>query len=231
MAQRYKGWIMQRHVNVFGYLSKGYTMPPSSSITRPCCLPTRWTTPRLTIADGALEDVPRLTALFNACSYAEPWDPTFHVVEEDELHALIERSLSSAEADLYFRLQAVRVTGQDDPIGYFHLFHWSGRLPQADTAFISMFVIDPAHQRQGYAQEAATGLAESLARCGYVAIWLHVYLKNWPALRFWVQQGFTHVVEYEGDPIHDESGHALLTLERRLNQNQHDPQKCQRSEL
>ena len=187
-------------------------MPPSNS----CYLPTRWTTPRLTITDGAFEDVPKLTAIFNACSYAEPWDPTFHVIGEDELRGLVQRSLSTDGADLYFRLQAIRVTGQKDPIGYFHLSHWSVRLPQTDTAFVSMFVIDPARQRQGYAQEAAAGLAESLAQCGYVAIWLHVYLKNWPALRFWIQQGFTHVVEYEGDPIHGESAHALLTLERRL---------------
>jgi diamine N-acetyltransferase len=186
------------------------TLPPSPF------LPAQWITPRLTVKDSTLADAPRLTEIFNACSYAEPWDPSFHLVEEDELRGLIRRSLSTAEADLPFRLQAIRVTGQDDPIGYFHLSHCSPRLPQEDTAFISMFVIDPAQQRQGYAQEAAAGLAENLTQCAYVAMWLHVYLKNWPALRFWVQQGFTHIIEYEGDPSHDESTHALLTLERRL---------------
>jgi GNAT superfamily N-acetyltransferase len=191
-------------------MTSNFTLPPSTF------LPAQWSTPRLTITDGALEDVPRLTAIFNACSYAAPWDPTFRVIEEKEVRPLIERSLSADEADLPFRLQAIRITGQDDPIGYFHLSHWSPRLPQADTAFISMFVIDPAQQRQGYAQEVVAGLAECLAELGYVAIWLDVYLKNWPALRFWIQQGFTHIIEYDGAPTHSESAHASLILQRRL---------------
>lgn len=191
-------------------MTSNLTLPPSTF------LPAQWSSDRLSVSDSTLVDAGRLTAIFNACSYAELWDPTFHLIEEDELRGLIKRSLSTAEADRYFRLQAIRVTGQDDPIGYFHLSHWSPRLPQTNTAFISMFVIDPAHQRQGYAQEIVAGLAECLAQLGYSAIWLEVYLKNWPALRFWIQQGFTHIIEYEGARTHSEAAHASLILERRL---------------
>lgn len=185
--------------------------PPPSNF-----LPAQWTTARLIIADGAIDDVARLTAVFNACSYVEPWDPTFHLIEEDELHRLIQRSLSSEDADRYFRLQTLRISGHDDPIGYFHLSHWSPRLPQADTAFISMCVIHPDFQGQRYAQEAVTGLADQLRQLGYAAIWLTVYLKNWPALRFWMRQGFTHIVNYDGDPTHTNTAHASFVLERRL---------------
>ncbi|MBI1299232.1 GNAT family N-acetyltransferase [bacterium] len=180
-------------------------------------LPFQWTTTRLTIADGVLDDVARLTAVFNACSYVEPWDPTFHVIAEDELRQVIEQSLSTGDDHRYFRLQAVRLAGEDNPIGYFHLWHWSPRLPQADTAFISMFVIHPDFQGQRYAQEVVDGLADQLRQLGYAAIWLEVYLKNWPALRFWMRQGFTRIVTYDGDPAHSATAHASLVLERRLN--------------
>jgi diamine N-acetyltransferase len=191
-------------------LTSNLTLPPSTF------LPAQWSTSRISVADSTLTDAARLTAIFNACNYAQPWDPTFRIITEEELCLLIHESLSIGGEDLYFRMQTLRVTGQDAPIGYFHLSHWSPRLPQAGTSFISMFVIDPACQRQGYAQEVVSGLADQLARLGYVAIWLDVYLKNWPALRFWLQQGFTHIVEYEGAPTHNELAHASLILERRL---------------
>ena len=193
-------------------MTSPFSPPPSKF------LPAQWTTERLIIADGVLDDVARLTAIFNACSYVEPWDPTFHLIEEDELRQLIQRSLSTHGEDLYFRLQAMRRAGEENPIGYFHLSHWSPRLPQADTAFISMFVVDPAFQGQRYAQEVVGGLAEQLRQLGYAALWLEVYLKNWPALRFWIQQGFTHIIEYDGDPTHTDAAHATLILERRLTQ-------------
>ena len=44
-------------------------------------LPTNWTTRRVAVRDAADDDTPALTAIFNACTYAQPWDPTFHPVE------------------------------------------------------------------------------------------------------------------------------------------------------
>jgi hypothetical protein len=41
-------------------------------------LPATWETVRLSINDVTLDEVALLTALYNTCSYAEPWDPTFH---------------------------------------------------------------------------------------------------------------------------------------------------------
>lgn len=191
-------------------LTSNGTLPPSTF------LPAQWSTSRISVADSTLTDAARLTAIFNACNYAQPWDPTFRIIKEEELSLLIRESLSTEGEDLYFRMQTLHIAGQDDPIGYFHLSHWSSQMSQADTAFISMFVIDPACQRQGYAQEVAAGLADHLAQLGYAAIRLDVYLKNWPALRFWIQQGFTGIVEYEGERTHSESAHASLILERRL---------------
>ena len=101
-------------------------------------------------------------------------------------------------------------------IGYFHLQHYSSRLPQPATAFISMFVIHPEFQGKRFAQEVVEGLSEQLAGYGYIAIWLAVYLKNWAAIRFWLQQGFNRIIEYDGAKQFSETAQASLTLEKRL---------------
>ena len=49
---------------------------------------------------------------------------------------MVSRSLSVAEADLSFRLQAQRFVAMDHPIGYFHLTHSSPRLPQASISLM-----------------------------------------------------------------------------------------------
>ena len=66
-------------------------------------LPFRWETERLLMQDGQLEEVPRLTAIFNACSYVGPWDKTFQVVPEAEVAGLVTKSLSQAKLDRTFK--------------------------------------------------------------------------------------------------------------------------------
>lgn len=77
-------------------------------------------------------------------------------------------------------------------------------------------MIDPAHQRQGYAQEVVEGTAEVARQIGYGAIGIGVQLKNWPALRFWTKQGFDKIVRIVGDAEHSESTFAAISLRKRL---------------
>jgi|GEM_PF-588065 ribosomal protein S18 acetylase RimI-like enzyme len=178
-----------------------------------------WSTERIQIKDSKIQDVPLLTEIFNSCNYVEHWDPTFYIVEESELKQLVKRSLSKTVNNRGFRLQCLEVKHSGKIIGYFHLQHYSPRLPQPATAFISMFVVHPEFQGKRYAQEVVAGLARQLAELGYIAIWLEVYLKNWPAIRFWVQQGFNKIIEYDGADQFSETAQATLILERRLKVN------------
>lgn len=179
-------------------------------------LPPEWATERIRVKDSQPGDVPCLTQIFNSCHYVEQWDPTFHLVDEDEIRRLVEKSLAETGADQGFRLQRLETINGRESIGYFHVQHHSARLPQPATAFISMFVMRPEHQGKQYAQEVVAGLAQQLAERGYMAVWLQVYLKNWPAIRFWVQQGFNKIIEYDGEKQLSESAQATLTLEKRL---------------
>lgn len=175
-------------------------------------LPAQWTTPRAAIRDATADDTPALTAIFNAYTYVQPWDPTFHPVDLPEIGTLVKRSLSDDD-HANFRLQALCPRDGGDPFGYFHLFHGA---PQPDVCWISMFVIHPDFQGQHLAGEVVNGLAYHLRQAGYRAIWLEVYLRNWPALRFWTIMGFTTIIGYEGDKEPGEGQQARLMLERPL---------------
>ncbi|HET9906849.1 MAG TPA: GNAT family N-acetyltransferase [Anaerolineales bacterium] len=175
-----------------------------------------WFTERVYIRDCRIQDVSLLTEIFNACNYVEPLDPTFYIVDENEIKLLVEKSLSETDENKGFRLQCLELKDTGKMIGYFHLQHYSPRLPQRATAFISMFVIHPDFQGKQFAQEIVEGISRQLAECGYMAIWLAVYLKNWSAIRFWIQQGFNKIIEYDGATQFSETAQASLTLEKRL---------------
>lgn len=175
-----------------------------------------WHTERMRIKDSRIPDVPLLTAIFNSCNYVEQWDPTFHFVNENEINQLVKRSISNTAEDQGFRLQCLEVKDSKKVIGYFHLQHCPPRLPQPMTAVISMFVIQREYQGKQYAQEIVAELSRQLAERRYIAIWLEVYLKNWPALRFWIQQGFNQIIEYRGANQLIENAHATLILEKQL---------------
>ena len=185
----------------------------------PAQLPPAWTTGRVEVRDATAGDTPALTAIFNACAYVEPWDPTFRPVEQAEIGKLVRRSLADDE-HANFRLQALRPRPGGQPFGYFHLFHGA---PQPNVCWISLFVVHPDFQGQHLAQEVVNGLAYHLREAGYQAIWLEVYLRNWPALRFWTNAGFTTIVAYEGDKEPGEGRAARLMLARPLDEQNSTP--------
>jgi ribosomal protein S18 acetylase RimI-like enzyme len=174
-------------------------------------LPENWQTNRLTIQDGTPQDVPWLMTIFNACSHFGPWDPTFQIYPEETFAELVASSVDSGMGNGRFQLQTLRF--QMHLIGYYHCYHHN---PQPQTLFISMLVLHPNQQKEGFGTELVTTLAQQAKSCGYQAIWLDVYLKNWPALRFWIKSGFTTIIEMDGAPQHNPTAHASLVLAKTL---------------
>ena len=164
-------------------------------------LPETWETDRLLIRDAMMEDVPRLRNVFNACSYVGEWDNSFYI------------GLNHTAKDI-FKMQSVFLRGGKDIIGYFHLFHDA---PIPHRVWISMFVVHPHYQKNRYGSELAYGIWEQFKQMGeYEAIWLRVCLKNWPALRFWIDMGWRTIVHYEGDTVLADNTMAAVVLERKL---------------
>ncbi len=169
-----------------------------------------WETQGFAICDVQLSEAESIREIFNACSYVEPWDETFAPTDIETSDELVRKSVRGEDA---FRLQTVR-NRNGELIGYFHLRH---AFPKPDLVWVSMAVIHPDHQRKGIGTEVFEGIIRELEDLGkYRAVWLNVYLKNWPAMRAWIKLGFRTIVEYRGDEVFSKDGHASLILERTL---------------
>lgn len=178
-------------------------------------LASSWSTERLAIRDGALAEAARLQEVFNACAYVGRWDKTFREEPLAVFVELVSKSLGLLEnPDGRFRLQSIYQQDTGELVGYFHLTHG---MPKPHVVWISMFVIHPAYQKHRFGQEVTDGLWAQLRALGeYSAVWLDVYLKNWPALRFWLNNGFNTILDYDGDKIHAEDTYANIALEKKL---------------
>jgi ribosomal protein S18 acetylase RimI-like enzyme len=178
-------------------------------------LPESWVTDRLWVRDASMEDVPELRNVFNACSYVGEWDTSFYEETEEAFIKLVSKSLGlNHTAKDIFKMQSVLLRGSKRIIGYFHLFHDA---PIPHRVWISMFVVHPHFQQNRYGSELAYGIWDQFRQMGeYEAIWLRVSLKNWPALRFWVDMGWRTIVHYEGDTVMSEDTTAAVVLERKL---------------
>jgi GNAT superfamily N-acetyltransferase len=174
-------------------------------------LPVSWQTDRLHIANGVLENVPRLMAIFNACSHVGQWDPTFQIYPEEEFAGLVTKSMADGEGNGRFQLQTISHNNQ--LIGYFHCHHHH---PQPQTLLIAMFVLHPDYQKGGFGSEMIAGLAQKAKATGHQTIWLEVFLKNWPALRFWIKSGFTTIIDIDGALQHDATSHASIVVAKTL---------------
>lgn len=174
-------------------------------------LPASWQTGQLHIADGVVENVPRLMAIFNACSHVGQWDPTFQIYPEEEFAGLVTKSMADGVRNGRFQLQTI--SHHNQLIGYFHCHHHH---PQPQTLLITMFVLHPDYQKGGFGSEMIAGLTPKAKATGHQAIWLEVFLKNWPALRFWIKSGFTTIIDIDGASQYDATSHASIVVAKTL---------------
>ena len=183
-------------------------------------LPTLWTTERLIIRDSSSEEAERLCEIFNANAHIGKWDPTFQVIDVTEIERLIQKSFSREEqGHEHFQMQTVFERDAGQIIGYFHCYHGVAKDGTRfdDISFISMFVLDPKWQQHGYGGEIIDNLIDQSVSLGDRAcLGARVYLKNWPALRFWIKQNFRHIARMDGDREHGPETHASVVLFNRL---------------
>lgn len=178
-------------------------------------LSARWGTERLLIRDAITEDVPYLRNVFNACSYVGEWDNKFYEETEEAFTQLVSKSLKlNHSVEEIFKMQSVLLRGTENIIGYFHLYHDA---PMPRRVWVSTFVVHPHFQKNRYGSELAYGIWDQFRQLGeYEAIWLRVSLKNWPALRFWIEMGWRTIIRYEGDTVHANDTMASVVLEKKI---------------
>ena len=179
---------------------------------------TLWTTDRLIIRDSSLDEITRLRDIFNANASVgqQGWDPTFTIIDEQEIEGHVQRSDTREEpGHENFQMQTIFEQESGAMIGYYHVYHGVPQHPM--WGFISMFVLHPDQQKHGYGREVMEGVFDQARTLGdRDALGARVYLKNWPALRFWVGQGFDHIEKMDGDKTHSDATQASLVLVKLL---------------
>jgi ribosomal protein S18 acetylase RimI-like enzyme len=98
-------------------------------------------------------------------------------------------------------------------IGYLSTYHG---YPNKEILYLGFLFIDTVFQRKGFAKEVVVRLSEEAKSIGYTSIRINVALKNWPAMRFWVNNGFRSIIGVHGDREIGEDQYAFLELEKIL---------------
>ena len=179
---------------------------------------TQWETQRLTLKDSVLSDLPELDQILVACSYIEEWSGWRYQHPEAQFEKsmrplLMEGEIPPNGSKEFFRLQSIRLSDAAPIIGFLAIYHG---FPTADIVWILYLFIHPDFQGKGYGQELARGLSDQLRCLGFTGMRLVVDVKNWPAMRFWVQDGFDKIIEMLGDKTISEKTFAHLILEKSL---------------
>lgn len=110
-----------------------------------------------------------------------------------------------------YRIQAIRL--DTEIIGY--LEYYEG-FPAKDILFIAFLYIHPDYQKNGLGQQVVGRLSELAKALAYKRVRINVYLKNWPALRFWTKMGFNRIWKVYGDKVYSESTFASMEMDKEL---------------
>ncbi len=108
------------------------------------------------------------------------------------------------------RLQTIALRKTGDIIGYAALYHGYSR---KDMLWIGMLAIAPHHQGKKYGMQFMAQFEKQARKVdGIASVGIGVALKNWPAMRFWIRNGFTEILEIKGEKKHAKDAFADLLL-------------------
>jgi ribosomal protein S18 acetylase RimI-like enzyme len=177
--------------------------------TGPRQIPVKWETERLTVENAKLEEVDPLSQLNKMSNYMVQWEGLAR--EPDAiLKKVTEGDLPPGGKKELYRIQAIRLKDTGRLVGILEVYHG---YPTDEVFWIGFLFIHPDFQQMGLGMECIDQLKMIVKANGYSAIRLGVALKNWPAIRFWLRNGFDRVVKYSGDSMISENTFAFLVLE------------------
>ncbi|WP_105614989.1 GNAT family N-acetyltransferase [Vallitalea okinawensis] len=110
----------------------------------------------------------------------------------------------------YYRCKSIHLRDSSKLIGFYDLYHG---YPEVTTLWIGMFLISSVFHKKGYGQEIINLIKKEAKEAGYNKLGIGVYLKNWPALRFWTKCGFDKITGIHGHKEFSQDTFALLGLE------------------
>jgi hypothetical protein len=157
---------------------------------------------RLTFAIANDSDLEEMQLVFNSCAYIEKWAGG----EVVNAHRLFRGEIKPEDLPIQ-NLKIFKITEDDSVIGCLVIFF---EYPLSDVLYLGGLYILQERQSSGYGKETVKTLFANFQ--GY-RFRLIASLKNWKALKFWIDLGFNKVTGYFGDLEHSESTFAEIELE------------------
>jgi len=175
-------------------------------------LPDRSRTARLELSRATDLEREDLVELHLTSSYLEDWVGT-PARPEDIDRSLHDPMLPPGGNKENFRFFSIYRRSPHRLVGLADVYHG---YPEPSCFYLGYLYFHPDFQGEGYGREIVEFLVEHCRSCGFRAIRLGVHLKNWPALRFWFNNGFDRITLISGDKIHTTENFAVLELEKLL---------------
>ena len=112
-----------------------------------------------------------------------------------------------------YRLKKITLKDTGEIIGFFDLYYG---YPSSNSIYISILLIDSKKQKMNYGKEVVEKIIYEGRLSSFEKIALGVQLKNWKALKFWINLGFNKILGYYGSTTLSEDTIAMIGLEKSL---------------
>lgn len=175
-----------------------------------------WNTDRLQVRNLVKEDTPRLQEILTALYAKSNWGAvSLEEYQPDYFDCLLNRPELPPNGDLELvQNQVILKSEEQSCVGWMELYHG---YPNEKTLWIGSLFFHPDGQGKNYGTEIIREVVNQAKQLnGYRSIQLGVYLRNWPALRFWKKVGFDKIVTYSGDKAFGLDKNCKVALELSL---------------
>lgn len=171
-------------------------------------IPKEWNTNRLPICDLVENEISIVQDIFQTSTYMNEWDGQQY--DPDHIRkCLVEGNLPPGGTLENYRIQTIRITENQTPIGLISLYHG---YPTEHSLYLEFLYIHKDLQKLGFGQELIHKFSSLVFNLEYKEIRINVSTKNWPAIRYWIKSGFNKVNGLYGDPNYSETSFANLEL-------------------
>lgn len=171
-------------------------------------IPKVWNTKNLTISDLVEYEVPIVQEIYQTSTYMNEWDGQKY--DPDHIRkCLVEGNLPPGGKFENYRIQTIKTTESQTPIGLLSLYHG---YPTEQSLYLEFLYIHKNIQKQGFGQELIKEFSLLISSLGYKEIRINVSTKNWPALRYWIKSGFDKVNGIYGDLHYSETNFSNIEL-------------------
>ncbi len=177
-------------------------------------IPLSWETANLIIQDTEQPELQDLQAIYDNCAYIGDWTGAEGGGENYVQEEFDKKHLPPEGKAEFHRLQSIKLKSGGKIVGYTVLYHG---FPDEQTLWIAILAIHTDYQGKQFGQELIAQLLEEAKKLqSYTRLGLTVGIKNWPALRFWINAGFTTILKLNGDKVYSDKTFADLWLTHEL---------------